>query len=178
MKFDYVFFDIDGTMRSDSFDKNIFTEIKDILLQGDSKKFGIITNGHHERQLNFLKDNGVLDKINMDLFFSPTLFTEEALSDESHELRKNSVSLDFEDIRTEASKHKDYIFEKVKKKIGDSECILVDDSLISVVSAKRNGFSVVYLYDDSDIDIIKELNLDIDYFVDKKKLNELKKILF
>lgn len=178
MKFDYIFWDIDGTMRPSSSENFVFPEIKEIISSCVKERQGIITNGHHSRQLSFLENVGVSNLVNMDLFFSPTVFVEEALSSESHELKDISKSFEFEDLRTEASKHKDYIFRRVLERIGDSSCIIVDDSLGSVLSAKRNGFKTVYLIrDKSEFDLIDRMNFEIDYIVGVDELNKLKEIL-
>lgn len=178
MKFDYIFWDVDGTMRPSVSEDFVFPEIKEIISLCEKDRQGIITNGHHERQLKFLRESGILDFVNIDLFFSPSVYAEDALNNDSHELRKLADSLDFETLRTYASKHGDYIFRCIREKVGDVSCVLIDDSLSSVLSAKRNGFTVVYLFRlESELEDIKKMGFDIDYFVNVNELKNLKEIL-
>lgn len=178
MKYDYVFWDIDGTMRPGSSKNVVFSEVRDLICSTDSRRHGIISNGHHDRQLSYLSETEMNEFVNMDLFFTASMFAEEALLDKEHELRESAVSYSFEDLRTEASKHKDYMYRRVREKIGDSSAIVVDDSLMAILSAKRNGFKAIFIIrNESDYQLIDELQVDVDYVVKVGELSRLKEIL-
>ncbi|MCA9478426.1 MAG: HAD family hydrolase [Nanoarchaeota archaeon] len=173
--FDYVIWDVDGTLYDDHApdrlgERNLFSYSKRLgEFDADSLQFwklypelislmkkipknrqGIITNGYPQVQNDKLTILGVHDLVNPDLIFSSYGVAQDILMADDHPMqvfamRNGEYGID--NIVLETQKPKGYMFSLLKEKIGDASVVYIGNRWYDVAAANRAAVPCIYMAD-------------------------------
>ncbi len=152
MKFDYIFWDVDGTLYNnhEKGKKQMYQGLRKLMKKIHSEKQGIITNNPFMK--NIVNTFHIENYFNSELLFEPDSEILKVLENKMHPLR-NIVDLNenyeenYGKLEKYIEKPSPYMFFQALKKIDTkpSKCVMIGDSYEDIIGAQLVGFKTIYL---------------------------------
>lgn len=184
MKFDYIFWDVEGTLynHKEHTHKHLYYGLKNTIKKIKPQKQGIISN--NPMALYALKSFNIEQHFNSKLIFNPHEEIDKIL--ENPKLQKNyhltnNPNENFEYLEKQILKPSPYMFNKAAKiaNTDPRKCLMIGDSYEDIVAAQLASFKIVYLTGlEEDFCNTKTLGLNPDWTIKIGDIKGLEKIIF